>query len=34
MLLLELAHVDDGEVLLSAIQQVRDGESGLGLADA
>ena len=34
MLLLELAHVDDGQVLLAAIEQVGDRQRGLGLADA
>ena len=34
MLLLELGHVDDGQVLLAAIQQVGQRQRGLGLAGA
>ena len=34
MLLLELGHVDDGEVLLAAVEQVGERERRLGLADA
>ena len=34
MLFLELAHVDDGEVMLAAIEEIGDGKGRLGLADA
>ena len=34
MLLLELAHVDDGQVLLAAIEQIGQGQRGFGLAGA